>query len=173
MRAEEVGARVWDFLSEVLTNPSNLARGLERMTENERAPSTAEDEASWLRRIAEIDLKQERLLDLRLAGGVTPEQFRARSTELKDSRAAAQDQLEAACSRLSRLKDLERSKDALVSHYATLVPQGLDELSPAERNQVYNMMNLRVFARPDDTLIADWGCNVSPLPPGNCRTRGR
>jgi len=35
------------------------------------------------------------------------------------------------------------------------VPQGLGERSPAERNQIYNIMNLRVFARPDDTLIAD------------------
>jgi site-specific DNA recombinase len=173
VRAEEVGARVWDFVSEILTDPSNLARGLERMIENERAPSAVEDEAPWLRRIAEIDLKQERLLDLRLDGDITPEQFRVRSAELKGARAAAQDQLEAARSRLSRLKDLESSKEALVSHYAALLPQGLDELSPAEKNQVYNMMNLRVFARPDDTLIADWGCNVSPLPPGSCRTRGR
>jgi site-specific DNA recombinase len=171
IRAEEVGARVWDFVSEILANPSNLARGLEKMIDNERSPSAAEDEAPWLKRIAEIDRKQERLLDLRLDGDVTPEQFRARSAELKDARAAAQDQLEASRSRLSRLKDLERSKDALVSHYAALVPQGLDELSPAERNQVYNMMNLRVFARPGSTLIADWGCNVSPLPPGNYRTR--
>ena len=48
---------------------------------NERAPSTAEDEALWLKLIAEIDLKQERLLDLRLDGDITPERFRARSTE--------------------------------------------------------------------------------------------
>ena len=89
------------------------------------------------------------------------------------AREAAQDQLEAARSRLSRLKDLERSKEALVSHYAALVPQGLDELSPSEKNQLYNMMNLRFFARPDGTLIADWGCNVSPLPLGSFRTRGR
>src|SRR5215207_4102012 len=134
---------------------------------NERAPSTAEDEALWLKRIAEIDLKQERLLDLRLDGDITPEQFRARSADLKDARIAAQDQLEASRSRLSRLKDLERRKDALVSHYAALVPQGLDELSPAEKNQIYNMMNLRVFASPNDTLIADWGCNISPLLPGS------
>jgi hypothetical protein len=25
-------------------------------------------------------------------------------------------------------------------------------------------MNLRIFAHPDDTLIAEWGCNISPLP---------
>jgi hypothetical protein len=45
-----------------------------------------------------------------------------------------------------------------------LLPEGLDELPPAERNRVYKMMNLRVFAHPDDALIAEWGCNVSPLP---------
>jgi hypothetical protein len=69
--------------------------------------------------------------------------------------------------------DLERSKGTLVSHYASLVPVGLDELPPADRNMVYEMMHLRVFAHPDDTLIAEWGCNDEPLPPGSCRTRGR
>jgi hypothetical protein len=72
MRAEVVGARVWNFVSEILTNPSNLAQGLERMIENERAPFTAEDEALWLKRIAELDLKHERLLDLRLDGDIAP-----------------------------------------------------------------------------------------------------
>ncbi len=67
-------------------------------------------------------------------------------------------------SRLSHLKDIERSKDALVSHYASLVPQGLAGLSSEERNRVYKTMRLRVFAHRGDTLIADWGCNVSPLP---------
>ncbi len=143
------------------------------MIEKERKPSVVEDEASWLRRIAEIDVKHERLLDLRLGGDITPEQFRARSTELKDARVAVEDQLETARSRLSRLKDIERSIDSLVSYYASLVPQGLAGLSSEEKNRVYKTMRLRVFAHRDDTLIADWGCNVSPLPPGNSRTQGR
>jgi hypothetical protein len=126
------------------------------MIENERSPSTAEDEALWLKWIAEIDLKQERLLDLRLDGDITPEQFRVRATELKDVRVAAQGQLEASRSRLSRLTDLERSKDALVSHYASLVPVELDELLPADKHKIYEIMLLRVFAHPDDTLIAEW-----------------
>jgi hypothetical protein len=126
----------------------------------------------WLKRIAEIDLKLERLLDLRLDGDITPEQFRARSKELKDARVAAQDQLEASRSRLSRLKDLERSKDSLVSHYASLVPVG-NELRPADRNKVCEMIHVRVFAHSDDTLIVEWGCNVSPLPLDSSRTRGR
>ncbi len=73
-------------------------------------------------------------------------------------------QLEVARSRLSRLKDIERGEDALVSHYAALVPQGLADLSSEERNRVYKTKRLRVFAHRDGTLIADWGCNVSPLP---------
>src|SRR5215211_5553154 len=49
----------------------------------------------------------------------------------------------------------------------------LDKLLPADKNKIYGMMHLRVFAHPDDTLIAEWGCNISPLPPGNYRTRDR
>src|SRR5919112_685435 len=173
MRAEVVGARVWNFVSEILTNPSRLARGLERMIENKRAPSTVEDEALWLKRIAEIDLKQERLLDLRLDGDITPDHFPARTKDHKDPRVAGQNQLDPPPSRLSRLKDLERSKDTLVSHYASLVPVELDELHPADKNKVYEMMHLRVFAHPDDTLIAEWGCNISPLPLDSSRTRDR
>jgi hypothetical protein len=71
--------------------------------------------------------------------------------------------------RPSRLKDIERSKEALISHYSSLVPSSLQELSPEERRRVYRMMHLRVSAHRDDTLIADWGCNDEPLPPWSFR----
>jgi hypothetical protein len=116
---------------------------------------------------------RERLLDLHLDGDITTEQFRAKSAKLEGARAAAEGQLEAAGSRLVRLKDLERSKDALISHYASLVPQALTGLSSVEKNQVYKMMRLHVLAQRDGTLIADWGCNVLPLLPDSCRTPGR
>jgi len=170
--AGDADTQVWEFVSEILTNPHRLVRGLEKMLENERQPSAGEDESSWLRRIAEIDIKHERLLDLHLDGDITTEQFRAKSAKLEEARAATEGQLEAARSRLTRLKDIEQSKDALVSHYTTLVPQELTELSSEEKNQIYKMMRLSILAQPDGTLIADWGCNVWPLPPDSCRTRG-
>jgi hypothetical protein len=173
VRAEEADTRVWEFVSEILTNPHRLTRGLEKMLEDKRQPSAGEDEASWLNRIAEIDLKQERLLDLHLNGDITTEQFRSKSEELKEARVAAEGQLEAARSHRSRLKDMERSKETLISHYASFVPSSLQELTPEERRRVYRMMHLRVLAHRDDTLIADWGCNDVPLPPGDCRTVGR
>ena len=173
VRAELAEALVWRFVSEILADPHRLAQGLEKMLENERQPSVGEDGASWLRRIAEIGLKQERLLDLHLGGDITTEQFRAKSAELEEARAAAEGQLEAARSRLVRLKDIERSKEALISHYASFVPQALSELSSEEKNQIYKMMHLQILAQRDGTLIADWGCNVLPQPPGSCRTLGR
>jgi hypothetical protein len=127
----------------------------------------------WLKRIAEINIKQERLLGLHLEGDITTAQFRSKRKELQEARVAAEGQLEVIRSRLSRLKDIERSKEALISHYSSLVPSSLQELSPEERRRVYRMMHLRVSAHRDDTLIADWGCNDEPLPPGNSRTQGR
>jgi hypothetical protein len=173
IRADKAETRVWEFVSEILTNPHRLAQGLEKMLENERQPSAAEDEAPWLKRVAEIDLKQERLLDLHLGGDITTEQFRTKGAKLEEARAAAEGQLEAARSRLARLKDIERSKEELITHYASLVPQALDQLSSEEKNRIYKMMHLQVLAQRDGTLIADWGCNVLPLPPGSCRTPGR
>ena len=73
------------------------------MIESKRGPSAGEDEASWLGRISEIDAKQERLLDLRPDGNITPEQFRAKSARLGEAHAAAEAQLQAASSRLSHL----------------------------------------------------------------------
>jgi site-specific DNA recombinase len=173
LRADEAERQVWEFVSGILTDSARLTRGLEKMLENEREPSAGEDEASWLKRIAEINVKQERLLDLHLDGDITTGQFRSKTEELKQARVAAEDQLEAARSRRSRLEDIEHSKEALISHYASLVPSSLRELSPEERRHVYRMMHLRVLAHRDDTLIADWGCNDVPLPPDSCRTRGR
>ena len=173
VRAEEAETRVWGFVSKILTSPDRLARGLEKMLENERQPAVGEDDTSWLKRIAEIDLKQERLLDLHLDGDITTEQFRAKSAGLEEARVAVEGQLEASRARLARLEDIERNKEALIAHYASLVPQAMKELSSAEKNQIYKMMRLHVLAQRDGTLIADWGCNVLPLPAGSCRTRGR
>ena len=111
MRADKVEEKVWNFVSEVLTDPSCLARGLERMLEDERQPSSGEDETSWLKKISEVDGKQERLLNLHLDGDITAAQFRAKSAELREARVAAESQLEVARSRFARLEDLKRSKD--------------------------------------------------------------
>jgi hypothetical protein len=51
-----------------------------------------------------------------------------------------------------RIKDIERSKDALISHYASLVPQGLAELC-SEREIDLQDDVLACFGHLDDTLM--------------------
>jgi hypothetical protein len=53
------------------------------------------------------------------------------------------------------------------------VPQALTGLSSEEKNRIYKLMRLHVLAKRDGILIADWGRNILPLPPGSCRTPGR
>jgi hypothetical protein len=80
-----------------------------------------------------VDGKQERLLNLHLDGDTTAAQFRAKSAELREARLAAESQLEVARSRFARLEDLKRSKDELVSHYSSLVPSQLQDLTSEDR----------------------------------------
>jgi hypothetical protein len=51
-------------------------------------------------------------------------------------------------------KDSERSKAALLNHYARIVPERLDTLEPEEHNRVYKMQGLTVLAHGDGRLEA-------------------
>jgi hypothetical protein len=161
----------------VLTDPTRLAAGLEKMQENEArsldSASAEQEEASWLNRISEIEHKEERLLDLRLEGDITAEQFRAKSGALQEAREAATASLEAARARRSRREDFKRDKEALLDYHARLVPEDLDNLTSEQRRNLYRIMGLRFQARDGELVIAEWGCNALTTLPDSCRTRGR
>ena len=135
--------------------------------------SAEEEEASWLKRVSEVERKEERLLDLRLEGNISTEQFHAKRAALQEAKEIAKTGLEARRSRRSRLEDFERDKEALLEYYARLVPEDLDGLTPQQRRALYRMMRLTVYASPDGSLIAEWGCNALPTPPGSSRIPGR
>jgi hypothetical protein len=99
----------------ILTDPSRLAVGLEKMQDNEASSASAEDEeASWVKRIFKIERKQERLLDLHLEGDISTEQFREKCTTLHKAKEAAKANLKAARSRRARFESFERDKEALL-----------------------------------------------------------
>jgi hypothetical protein len=170
IRAEKTEAEVWEFVHGILTDPERLAAGLEKMQENEvRAggASAEEEEASWLKRLSEIERKEERLLDLRLKGDITAEQFRAKSNALRETKEAATTGLEAARARRSRREDFERDMEALLEYHARLVPENLDGLAPEQRRTLYRMMRLKVAVRDGMLTTADWGCNDELILPGS------
>jgi hypothetical protein len=74
---------------------------------------------------------------------------------------------------------MESDRDALLGHYARIVPEGLDALEPEERNRVYKMLDLTVSAHKDGKLELRWALagdpcrDNEPLLPGSYRTPGR
>ena len=169
---------MWEFVRGVLTDPARLTAGLEKMQDKEArsidGASPEEEEASWLKRICEIERKEERLLDLRLEGDITTERFRARSATLQEAKQASATNLTAVRSRRSRREDFERDKEALLEYYARLVPEDLDGLTPEQRRALYRMMHLKVLACDGVLTTVEWGCNDTITPPlGSFRTRGR
>ena len=177
IRAQEAEAEVWEFVRGVLTDPARLTAGLKKMQDKEArsidGASPEEEEASWLKRISEIERKEERLLDLRLEGDIPAERFRARSVALQEAKEAATTNLQAARSRRSRREDFERNKEALLEYHASLVPEDLDGLTPEQRRTLYRMMRLKVLARDGELATAEWGCNDATTPPGSFRSRDR
>ena len=174
IQAEKAEAEVWGFVRSILTDPSRLTAGLEKMQENEASSASAEDEeASWLKRISKIERKEERLIDLHLEGDISTEQFREKRIALQETKEAGKADLEAARSRRARFESFERDKEALLEYHACLVPEDLDRLTPEQRRTLYRMMRLTVLATPDGELIAEWCCNESTIPPGSVRIPGR
>jgi hypothetical protein len=80
----------------ILTCSSRLAAGLEKMQEGEAfCVSAEEEEASWLKRVSEVERKEGRLLDLRLEGNISTEQFHAKRAALQEAKEIAKTGLEA------------------------------------------------------------------------------
>ena len=54
--------------------------------------------------------------------------------------------------RQEAIEALERDKEALLEHYASIAPEALDSLTPEERHHLYKMLRLEVVVRLDATL---------------------
>jgi DNA-binding transcriptional MerR regulator len=52
----------------------------------------------------------------------------------------------------TRPRRLRSIQEALLEHYAAMVPEGLDALSPEERHRVYKMLGLKVSVQPSGLL---------------------
>jgi hypothetical protein len=73
-------------------------------------------------------------------------------SELDDTRRTAERELDAIKGRKEVLADLERNRDALLGHYARMVPEAFDALTPEERRQVYGMLRLRIDVAADGSM---------------------
>jgi site-specific DNA recombinase len=181
-RAVETEALVWRFVSGVLKDPARLELGLNRMIEQEKAlvsRGPEDDSEAWLKKLAELEVQEERLLDLYLEGKLEMDGYEKRHAQINQSRSAVEKELERIKSRVARVDQLERDRDAVLNNYCRIVPEQLDALEPKERNRIYKMLDLTVLAHKNGSLELKWALGPDPcgdnepLPPGNYRTRDR
>ena len=154
-RAADVEGAVWGLVAGLLRDPERLRVGLDAVIEAERTGGRGDPERearSWLDRLAELDRKRARFQDMAAEGLIRFEELRAKLRETDEARRSAQRELAEVEGRRGRIEQLERDRDAIMEHYAGLVPEALDDLTGEERHQIYRMIRLRVTVRPDGGL---------------------
>jgi site-specific DNA recombinase len=154
-RAEELEERVWDVVARLLKEPERLRAGLDVLIEREREGAHGDPEAEtklWLDKLAEVDRKRARYQDMAAEELISFDELRTRIVELEETRTVAERELRSLQHRREQIQQLEQDKQALLSHYAGLLPEDLDGLGAAQRRQVYEMLRVEAAIGPDGSL---------------------
>jgi site-specific DNA recombinase len=164
LRADLVEPLVWEGVSEILGEPERLRRGLQKMLEREQEASSVdheEEQRVWREKLSEIGRKRANFQELAAEGLMTKEELRSKQDTLELARETAERELRLASERSERLSALERDAEHLLEAYEKRCVEGLADLSPEERREVYKQLDLNVEAHPDGKLEAAWALNAS------------
>jgi site-specific DNA recombinase len=130
LRAVETEAFVWEFVSDVLKDPTRLKRGLDELVRQEKelvGRGHGEDDKTWFKKLADLEIQEERLLDLYLENKLDVDRYDRRLTQIRQARKAVEEELARIEGRAARLDRLERDSEALLNHYARIVPEPLGQ----------------------------------------------
>jgi site-specific DNA recombinase len=154
-RANEVGSLIWGFVSNLLSCPERLQKGLETMLEHERNGFRGDPELEakvWLEKLADAERKRSSFQDMAAEGLINFDELRTKLATLQETCETARRELATLEDRRNRLKDLEHDAATLLESYASMVPEALGNLGAEERNHVYKMLRLKVSAYHGGTL---------------------
>jgi site-specific DNA recombinase len=154
-RAEELEPAVWSLVSGLLKDPDRLRVGLERLIREERRAMRGnpdKEAEAWAKKLTEVDCMRSAYQDQQAEGLITLDELRTKLAALEETRTITVKELEALRSRRKQLERLEHNAEALLEHYAGMVPEALDELTSEERHNVYKMMRLKVLISADRTV---------------------
>jgi hypothetical protein len=138
-----------------MKDPDELQADLERMIELEKRSAHGDPEReakAWLDKLAEVEAERRGYLRLAARDSITDAELDEALAELEETRSTAEHELASLQSRQEAIEALERDRDALLEHYASIAPEALEVLTPEERHQLYRMLRLEVVIRPDANL---------------------
>jgi site-specific DNA recombinase len=151
-RADKLEPEVWGFVSNLLKKPDLLRAGLERLIEEERNAARGDpnrETEAWARKLLEVERKRSAYQDQQAEGLITLDELRTKLAILEDSRSVARRELAALKERRERIEHLEQDANALLEHYAGMIPEALDDLTAEERHRLYKMMRFNVVMYAD------------------------
>jgi uncharacterized protein (DUF3084 family) len=146
-RADTMERRVWEFVSDLLTDSERLRADLDAMIEEERKGMRGDPDQEakmWLEKLTQVDQERRSYQRLAAKGHMTDEELDEELAELAETRKIAERELEALRGRRERIEEMERDRDALLDNYARMAPE--------ERHQVYRILRLRAAVMVDGTL---------------------
>ena len=158
-RAEQAEVRVWEYIWDVLNDPEELRVDLERMIELEREGMRKDPEREarvWIDKLAEIDRQRSRMQDMVIEGLLDYDELRTKLARLEEARKAAKQELDALKDHRAHIAELERGKEAVLEHYATIAPEALESLTPKERRHLYGMLGLRALQHPEGAVEVEF-----------------
>jgi hypothetical protein len=165
--ATKLEGQVWEFVRGILLDPAELRSDLDRAIELERDGRYEDPEAEakhWLEKLSEVDEERRGFLRLAAKGRITDQELDEELAALEETRRTAERELAALRQHAERVKQMERDRDALLEHYASLAPEALDSLTSEERHHLYKLLKLKVWlAKSGDLEIEMAGVLVEGL----------
>jgi hypothetical protein len=154
LNARKAEPQVWETIAGLLKDPERLRRGLASLVEEERKglkDDPSREAKIWAEKIAESDRKRSRFQEMAAEGLLTLGELRAKLNFLEEGRGVAERELELLQRRWERA-ELQCDADTIMDHFAGMVPEALENLTPQERHRVYKMLRLEVLSYPDGSL---------------------
>ncbi len=154
-RAEELEEQVWGFASSLLKDPQLLCRGLHQLIEQEKSASYGDPEKearAWLERLSVIERKRSGFQEIAAERLMSISELKQRLVQLDKEREIAEEALETLKLRHSRLEALKQDAETLLSSYAGMVTETLEELPSEKRQRVYKLMRLKVSVCADGSI---------------------
>jgi hypothetical protein len=146
---------LWETVSSILMHPNLLRRGLKKMIESEKellSTRPQEQIGRWAEQIERASIKRSRYQDQEAEGLMTREELRTKLAELDEAIGMAEGEIEKLRSHEERIRTMEEAGEELIERYAKLIPEELQNLSPAEKRRIYQTLQISISVPQDGEI---------------------
>ena len=146
---------LWETVSSILMHPNLLRRGLKKMIESEKellSTRPQEQIGRWAEQIERASIKRSRYQDQEAEGLMTREELGTKLAELDEAIGMAEGEIENLRSHEERIRTMEEAGEELIERYAKLIPEELQNLSPAEKRRIYQTLQISISVPQDGEI---------------------